>query len=107
MRVIDIFSAVKLRDHPVMSYGGMTTWPPVWKPARQGSLETVRGEVGVLAYAHSNPNVSGKCYLVMEYEGETYVGTLIFESHALCRKVSDLINRHLKKPIKEIGDLEL
>ena len=65
------------------------------------------GEVGVLQYVHSNPQVSGKCYLVMEYEGETYVGSLTFESHAFCRKVSDLINQHLKKPIKDIGDLEL
>ena len=101
-----IRKVMKLRDL-VMSYGGINIWPPIWKPAKQGSLNTVKGEVGVLAYAHANPNVSGKCYLVMEYEDETYVGTLTFESQAFCRKVSDFLNQHPKKPIKEIGDLEL
>jgi hypothetical protein len=98
---------MKLRDHPLMSYRGLKNWPPTWSRARSNVVKTVRGEVGVLAYVHSNPKVSGKCYLVMDYDGETYVGTLIFENHAFCKQVGNLLNLHLKRSIKDIGDLDL
>jgi hypothetical protein len=98
---------MKLRDHPLMSYRGLKNWPPTWTRTRSSVVTTVRGEVGVLTYVHSNPQVSDKCYLVMDYEGETYVGTLIFENHAFCTQVGDLLGLHLKRPIKDIGDLDL
>ena len=90
-----------------MTYRGLKNWPPAWAQATKDRATTVAGEVGVLQYVHSNPQVSGKCYLIMDYDGETYVGTLVFESHAFCKQMGDLLKRHLKKPIKEIGDLEL
>jgi hypothetical protein len=107
LRVIDIFGPLKLRDNPLMRYRGLPNWPPVWTHAKRGSVKTVRGEVGVLQYVHSNSKVSGKCYLVIDYQHETYVGTLIFESRAFCKQVVDLLNLHLKKTIQAIGDLEL
>jgi hypothetical protein len=98
---------MKLRDHPLMSYRGLTNWPPVWTRARGNVVKTVRGEVGILAYVHCNAQSSSRCYLIMDYEGETYVGTLIFGDQAFCTQITDLLRLHLKRSIKEIGDLEL
>ena len=97
---------LKLRDNPLMKYHGLPNWPPVWTRTKRDSVKTVRGEVGVLNYVHANFRISGKCYLVMDYEGETYVGTLIFESHAFCKQVCELLNHHLKWSIQAIGDLD-
>ena len=96
-----------LRDHPDMRYHGGQIWPPTWTRSRSNTVKTVRGDVGVLTFVFSRPKLSGKCYLVMDYEGETYVGCLIFESHVFCEQVGDLLRRHLKRSIKDIGDLDL
>jgi hypothetical protein len=98
---------MELRDHPLMSYRRLKNWPPVWTRARGNVVKTVTGEVGVLTYVYSNARLSSRCFLVMDYEGETYVGTLIFGNQAFCEQVSDLLRSHLNKSIKEIGDLDL
>lgn len=89
-----------------MTYHGVPNWPPVWTQTRKDNAKIVTGEVGVLDYVHANFRISGKCYLVIEHEGQRYVGTLIFESHTFCAQVCELLSHHLKKPIKEIGDLD-
>ncbi len=53
------------------------------------------------------PQISGQCYLVIDYEGETYVGAMTFESHAFCKIFVDQLILHLKRSIKEIADLEI
>lgn len=98
---------MKLRDHPLMSHRGVRNWPPVWTRARDNTVKTVRGEVGILTYVHSNALSVSRCYLVMDYEGEAYVGTLIFGDKAFCNQICDLLRLHLEWPTKEIGDLDL
>ena len=98
---------MKLRDHPLMSYRGSKNWPPVWTRARDTTLKTLRGEIGVLTYVHSNPQLSSKCYLIMEYEGETYVGTLIFGDKTFYNQICEVLRVHVRRPIQEIGDLDL
>ncbi len=98
---------MKLRNHPLMSYRGLSNWPPVWTQARRDSVKTVIGEVGTLIYVHSNPLMSSKCFLVMEHGGETYVGTLLFDNDAFCRQINILLQCHLKRSIRDIGDLDL
>ena len=98
---------MKLRNHPLMSYRGLKNWPPVWTRAKNNVVKTVNGEVGILTYVHSNAQSSSRCYLIMDYEGETYVGTLIFGNQAFCKQFSDLLRLHLKSPIKDIGDLDV
>jgi hypothetical protein len=98
---------MKLREDPRMSYRGINNWPPVWTNAKKDQVRTVRGEVGILTYAYSNAELPGKCYLVIDYEGEAYVGTLLLENHEFCKKLCELLNLHLNKPTKDIGDLDL
>src|SRR6185503_10460911 len=98
---------MQLRDHPLMSYRQLKNWPPVWTRARDKMVKTVVGEVGVLSYVHSNATLSSRCYLVMDYEDETYVGTLLFDDHAFCEQVGNFLRLHVNRSIKDIGDLDL
>ena len=43
----------------------------------------------------------------MDYEGETYVGTLFFEDHPFCAQISNLLRLHVSHAITDIGDLDL
>ncbi|HKY08039.1 MAG TPA: hypothetical protein VJQ55_07355 [Candidatus Binatia bacterium] len=90
-----------------MQHRNVRNWPPVWTRDRGQGLKTVRGEVGKLAFIYSNPAVSTRCYLVIDYNGENYVGTLIFDDRAFCKQVTDLLRRYLGKTIQEVGAIEL
>jgi hypothetical protein len=99
---------MKLRDHPLMSYRGVPNWPPVWTlAARNGSVMTLMGEVGVLKYVHSNSLMSNKCFLVIDFQHEAYIGSLIFKDHSFCGQISHLLRDHVGRSIKDIGDLDL
>ena len=82
-------------------------WPPTWVRTTKDGIKTITGEVGILIYVHSNPTLSDKCFVVMEHERESYVGTLTFENHAFTRQFCDLLGLNFKRSIKEIGDLDL
>jgi hypothetical protein len=100
---------MKLRDHPLMSYRGIRNWPPVWTLAttRKGIVTILTGEVGVLRYVHSNILMSNKCFVAIDFQEETYIGSLIFKDHAFCRQISHLLRDHVGRSIKNIGDLDV
>jgi len=98
---------MQLRDHPLMSYRGVRNWPPVWTLARDHSVKALMGEVGVLKYVHSNSLMSNKCFLVIDLEEKTYIGSLIFKDHAFCGQISNLLREQVGCPIEEIGDLDV
>jgi hypothetical protein len=37
-----------LRDHPLMSFKGMSSWPPVWTWIDGHEKKSARGEIGIL-----------------------------------------------------------
>jgi hypothetical protein len=47
------------------------------------------------------------CYLSMEFDGERYMGALLFDDAAFCWEVFVLLRQHLGRSIKEIGDFDL
>lgn len=100
---------MKLRDHPLMSYHGMPNWPPVWTLAAtsNGSVRILTGEVGVLKYIHANSLMSNKCFLIIDFEAEVYIGSLIFTDQPFCGQISRLLQGQVSRPIKEIGDLDV
>ncbi len=65
------------------------------------------GEVGILKYVHSNSLMSNKCFLVIDFQEEAYIGSLIFKDHAFCGQISNLLRDHVGWPIKDIGDLDM
>jgi hypothetical protein len=68
---------------------------------------TLMGEVGVLKYVHSNSLMSNKCFLVIDFQDEAYIGSLIFKDHSFCDQISRLLRDHIGRSIKDIGDLDL
>jgi hypothetical protein len=90
-----------------MSYRGVRSWPPVWTRSRTYGAKPLAGEVGVLTYVYSNRRVVNKCFLVIDYEQETYVGSLVCADRSFCAEISDLLRNHIGQSLREIGDLEL
>jgi hypothetical protein len=43
----------------------------------------------------------------MEYDGQHYVGSLVFDDSAFCAQICAVLQQHLGRSIKEIGDLEV
>jgi hypothetical protein len=97
---------VKLRDYPLVKHGDAPNWPPLWTQGRIDGVKAVSGEVGLLIFVHAAAD-SRKCYLVIEYENESYTGTLLFDEPGLCRQVANLLQHHLGRSIEEIGDLDI
>jgi hypothetical protein len=51
--------------------------------------------------------MSNKCFLVIDLEEKTYIGSLIFKDHAFCGQISNLLREQVGCPIEEIGDLDV
>ena len=98
---------MELRDHPFMRRHGIANWPPVWSQAKKENNKALRGEFGVLRYVHWNSAGSNKCYLVIEYNKEHYVGALIFDDATLCRQIAIILQAHIGESIHDIGSLDL
>jgi hypothetical protein len=98
---------MELRNHPGMIYRGVRNWPPVWTRVRKARTKTVRGEIGVLSYVFANNRISNKCYLVIDYERESYIGCLIFNDLAMCTQIAHFLQNHIGRAIKEVGDLDV
>jgi hypothetical protein len=75
---------MKLRDHPLLSYRGVISWPPTWL---WGGGDAV-GEVGVLKDVMlCSIKPYEKCFLIMEHEGRKYVGTLLVTDSPFCIEI--------------------
>ena len=97
-----------LREHPLMMYYGIRSWPPVWL-WRGGNANTdPKGEVGILldvALCGIPPKYS--CSLIMEHLGAEYMGALLMNDRNFCRLVFDALLQNRLKPLSEIGEIDL
>jgi hypothetical protein len=98
---------VTFREHPGLTYRGISNWPPVWTYARKSERKVQRGEIGKLIYVHANTQLSDRCFLVIDYGGVNYVGTLIFSDRSVCSQIITLLRQSVGKPISDIGDLDV
>jgi hypothetical protein len=96
----------ELRNHPLMSCGGICNWPPAWTHWRKEN-KIAKGEVGILRHALQHEKIPEKCFLVIDYEMERYVGSLGFDDVSFCAQIHDLLQNYCGRSIKEIGDLDL
>jgi len=51
--------------------------------------------------------MSNKCFLVIDFHDEAYIGSLIFKDHSFCDQISRLLRDHIGRSIKDVGDLDL
>jgi hypothetical protein len=60
--------AMQLRNHPLMRYGSIRNWPPVWISLHEAGEGLPLGEVGVLTEVRKSQFHADRLVLVMEYE---------------------------------------
>lgn len=97
---------MKLRDHSHMRFDGVSNWPPPWTVMGPGH-SVLKGEFGVLTDAYTNGIGSNICFLVMEVDGERYLGALLFDDRAFCQRILALLQLNIGRSIRKIGDLNL
>jgi hypothetical protein len=98
-----------LRNHPLLNYRGVPSWPPVW--TFTGGVENKqprRKEIGILTEVTiSIVQPADRCFLHIEHKGSSYVGCLLIEDQAFCAQIVTLLQDHLNRPIAEIGSLDV
>ena len=97
-----------LRDHPLMSFKGMSSWPPVWTWIDGHEKKSARGEIGILKEVTlSKINPADRCFLYIEHEGSLYLGCLLIDDHAFCSQIAKLLQAQCNRPLAEIGHIDL
>ena len=96
----------KLRDHPLMRYRSLPNWRLVCVRCR-GPHAKITGELGVLTDVKWYDLTANRCFLLIEFQTERYMGSLIFDDAAFCRQIHDLLQDHIGASIKAIGDLDI
>ena len=97
-----------LRDHPLMSYKGFPSWPPVWTWTDGLEKKNAQGEVGVFRrVVQSNIQPSNRCFLFIDYEESSYIGDLTVDDSVFCDQITKLLQGCCNRPIAEIGGLDL
>ena len=91
-----------------MSYHGLSNWPPVWtwRGGARGDGHPL-GEVGTLRevfLSHVDPR--SRLYVIIEHDGEEYMGALLFDDETFCRQIYELLSRQPGSRILDIGNLE-
>ena len=97
-----------LRNHPLLTQRGITSWPPAWTWTAGDEKKEARGEIGILrevSPSHILP--ADRCFLHIDHEGSTYIGCLLIRDQAFCGQIVKLLQEHLNRPITEIGSLNL
>ena len=93
---------MKLREHP-----GLSNWPPDWL-STSGSKTQLRGEAGTLTNVGlSRIEPITTIYLTVEYEGDSFMGTLFCKDAVVCRVVHDVLQKQIGRPFKQVSDLEI
>jgi hypothetical protein len=98
---------VPLREHPLMNYHGVRSWPPSWVSTRSLPPEKLNAEIGTLENVKFYELTPNRCFLIIEFQTMRYMGSLLFEDPVLCRQIHDFFQKHLGQSIKEIGDLDV
>jgi len=97
-----------LRDHPLMSYRGVVNWPPTWVWLDGPKEEYPKGELGILkSVLLSTVDRPNRCFLLIRYQDSSYLGCLLFDDHAFCSQIVNILRSHCDYPIAEIGSLDL
>ena len=86
----------------------LKSWPPIWSRTEGTGESQLSGEIGTLnSVSISRVEPFTTCYLMMDLDGTSYIGTLYFDNPSICRQVFDLLQRRDGLSIQQIGDLAL
>ena len=81
----------------------MVSWVVVTGPSGNPA-----GVVRVKSFELGELPVHNRLFLpFLEHDGQYYVGSLLFDDSAICSKICALLQLHLGRSIKDIGDLDV
>jgi hypothetical protein len=67
-----------------------------------------KGELGILRTTLlSKIQPANRCFLLISYEGSSYIGCLMFDDYVFCDQITKLLQRYCNRPIAEIGSIDL
>ena len=69
-----------------MSYRIICNWPPVWTCGYGIERKTATGEIGILKHVILNERMPHTCFMIVDYAGECYVGSLLFDDTAFASR---------------------
>ena len=99
---------MSLRNHPLMRYRGVPSWPPHWVWTDGLEDKCPKGEIGVFRRViQSKIQPSNRWFLFIDYEESLYGGVLAVDDHIFCTQLVKLLRAHCNRPIAEIGGLDL
>ena len=97
---------MKLRDYPLLSYRGVSSWPPIWVGRNSNHLDQSKTETAVLKDVTLS-TTAPRCYLMIEHEGEEYLGALLFEDHNSCLRIYRLLLSHRGEVIRKVSEIDV
>jgi hypothetical protein len=99
---------MKLREHPLMTYRSLRSWPPAWTWVGGADNQHPKGEVGILKEVKvSQINPADRIFIYMEYKDASYIGCLLIDHHSFCHQIARLLQDCCGRPVREIADLDL
>jgi len=99
---------MELRNHPLMSYRSVRNWPPLWVWTAGKENKQPEGEVGILKNVMLvGTEPMNKCYLIIEHDGEQYIGRLLFGDSSFCRMVYRVLDDHCGASLQQIGGIDV
>ena len=94
-----------LREHPLMSFRGLRSWPPALLGI--DTNERLAGENGVLAHVLPDNRDKERIFLLVEHDKRSYVGLLKFDDLHFCRRIYEILTKNTGRSLREVGDLDL
>ena len=93
---------MRLRDHALIR-----NWPPIWNNFTNPVTNRLRREIGVLRKVRFRNADSKKCFLLIEHQGEFFMGALMFHDGRFGQQIAELLQGQLGHSTTEIGNLDL
>src|SRR5215510_767180 len=94
---------MKLRDHPLMKYMGVRSWPPAWLWRDGGDTTYPQGEVGIL----KDVMLSKYLLVNLEHCGAQYIGALLVSEPAFQREICKILFQNRGQTIQDIGEIDI
>ena len=85
-----VIPAVKLRDHPLITYHGRRNWPPLWT-RNPPPDEAPIGDAGILKHLVQHEHLPRRSFLMIEHDGKFYTGCLLFDDAAFCKQIAEFL----------------
>ena len=98
---------MELRKHPLVTYGKLPSWPPVWVCIGGDKNLHPKGEVGILTQVETTAWSSTNHFSLDGIQGGIYLGCLLLSDAAFCEQAFKLLQENIGRSIEDIGRLDL